>query len=136
MSKPRYRWWGYAKAMLRAYPDGVTTEERTAIESAIEETNRLVDGADRMKVVELGEAYDGKLAQIKLCMNGNKNGQNIEMPFVLKTVEEAPNVQFNIPELANGTVAPEYDNYKVGDTVTLTVTPADGYRVRLIPGYD
>lgn len=53
MSKPRYRWWGYAKAMLRAYPDGVTTEERTAIESAIEETNRLVDGADRMKVVEL-----------------------------------------------------------------------------------
>ena len=53
MSKPRYRWWGYAKAMLRAYPDGVTTEERTAIESAIEETNRLVDGADRMKVIEL-----------------------------------------------------------------------------------
>ena len=89
-----------------------------------------VDGT-RMKVVELGEAYDGKLAQIKLCMNGNKNGQNIEMPFVLKTVEEAPNVQFNIPELANGTVAPEYDNYKVGDTVTLTVTPADGYSQKL-----
>ncbi len=89
-----------------------------------------VDGS-RMKVVELGAEYDGKLAQVKLCMNGNKNGQNIVIPFELKVPEEAPTVQFNIPELANGTVAPEYDNYKVGDTVTLTVTPADGYSQKL-----
>ena len=53
MSKPRYRWWGYVKAMLRAYPKSVTEKERNAIEKAIEETERLVDGADRMKVVEL-----------------------------------------------------------------------------------
>lgn len=54
MSKPRQKWWGYVKAMLRAYPyDKVTTEERTAIEAAIDETRRLVDGEYRMKVVEL-----------------------------------------------------------------------------------
>lgn len=53
MSKPRYRWWGYVKAMLRAYPKNVTEKEKIAIEKAIEETMTLVDGADRMKVVEL-----------------------------------------------------------------------------------
>lgn len=53
MSKPRYRWWGYVKAMLRAYPQGVTAEERVAIEASIEETRRLVDGEDRLKIVDL-----------------------------------------------------------------------------------
>ena len=53
MSKPRYRWWGYAKAMLRAYPRDVTEKERDAIESAINETLGLSDGRDRIKVIEL-----------------------------------------------------------------------------------
>ena len=30
------------------------------------------------------EAFADKLAQIKLCMNGNKTGKNIEIPFELK----------------------------------------------------
>jgi hypothetical protein len=42
-----------------------------------------VDGS-KMATVALGAEYDGKLAQIKLCMNGNKNGKNIEIPFELK----------------------------------------------------
>ena len=42
-----------------------------------------VDGT-KMKDVALGDEYSGKLAQITLCMNGNKNGQNIQMPFELK----------------------------------------------------
>lgn len=53
MSKPRYRWWQYAKNMLRAYPKYVTNGERDAIESAIAETLKLVDGKDRMKVIDL-----------------------------------------------------------------------------------
>ena len=53
MSKPRYRWWGYAKAMLRAYPEDVTEEERNAIDSAINETMELTDGRDRIKVIDL-----------------------------------------------------------------------------------
>ena len=89
-----------------------------------------VDGS-RMKVVELGAEYEGKLAQISLCMNGNKNGQNIVIPFELKVPEEAPTVQFNIPELANGTVTPGYDAYKVGETVTLAVAANAGYSQKL-----
>ena len=42
-----------------------------------------VDGT-KLATVALGAEYDGKLAQIQLCMNGNKNGQNIEIPFELK----------------------------------------------------
>lgn len=42
-----------------------------------------VDG-QLMKTVELGAEYEGKTAQIQLCMNGNKNGQNIEIPFEVK----------------------------------------------------
>ena len=53
MSKPRQKWWGYVNAMLRAYPERVTAEERAAIESAIEVTRRLVDGEDRLKIVDL-----------------------------------------------------------------------------------
>ena len=89
-----------------------------------------VDGS-RMKVVELGAEYEGKLAQISLCMNGNKNGQNIVIPFELKVPEEAPTVKFNIPELANGTVTPGYDAYKVGETVTLAVSANAGYSQKL-----
>ena len=89
-----------------------------------------VDGS-RMKVVELGAEYEGKLAQISLCMNGNKNGQNIVIPFELKVPEEAPTVKFNIPELANGTVTPGYDAYKVGETVTLAVAANAGYSQKL-----
>ena len=42
-----------------------------------------VDGT-KLATVALGAEYDGKLAQIQLCMNGNKNGQNMEIPFELK----------------------------------------------------
>ncbi|MBQ8757871.1 MAG: hypothetical protein IJZ48_06475 [Oscillospiraceae bacterium] len=89
-----------------------------------------VDGSI-MKVIELGAQYDGKLAQVKLCMNGNKNGQNTVIPFELKVPEEAPTVKFNIPELANGTVTPGYDAYKVGETVTLAVSANAGYSQKL-----
>ena len=34
--------------------------------------------------VVLGAEYAGKTAQIKLCMNGNKGVQNLEIPFALK----------------------------------------------------
>ena len=42
-----------------------------------------IDGT-KMATVALGDDYNGKTAQVKLCMNGNKNGQNIEVPFELK----------------------------------------------------
>ena len=42
-----------------------------------------VDGT-KMATVALGAEYAGKTAQIKLCMNGNKGVQNLEIPFALK----------------------------------------------------
>ena len=53
MSKPRYRWWGYDKSMLRAYPEEVNEYERIAIETALSETKKMIDGAHRVKVIEL-----------------------------------------------------------------------------------
>ena len=51
MSKPRDLWWSYARAMIRAYPDRTTSEEREAVQTAIEKTESKVDGRDRMKVI-------------------------------------------------------------------------------------
>ena len=42
-----------------------------------------VDGK-LMKTVALGAEYEGKVTQVTLCLNGCKNGQNIEIPFELK----------------------------------------------------
>jgi hypothetical protein len=42
-----------------------------------------VDGS-LMKTVALGAEYDGKLVQIKLCMNGNSGVKNIVIPFTLQ----------------------------------------------------
>ena len=57
---PRKRWWGYAKAMARAYPgrvgkelDGTALAEFKAVEAAIEVTSRRRDGEARMKVVTM-----------------------------------------------------------------------------------
>lgn len=56
----RKRWWGYAKAMIRAYPgrigkelDGTPLAEFQAVEAAIEVTSRRRDGEARMKVVTM-----------------------------------------------------------------------------------
>ena len=57
---PRKRWWGYAKAMARAYPgrvgqelDGTALAEFQAVEAAIEATRRREDGEARMQLVEM-----------------------------------------------------------------------------------
>lgn len=56
----RKRWWGYAKAMARAYPgrvgqelDGTALAEFRAVEAAIEATRRRKDGEARMQLVEM-----------------------------------------------------------------------------------
>lgn len=53
MSKPRYDWWGYAKGMIRRYPDRVTEDEKRAVETAIAQTRAMRNGQDRITVVEL-----------------------------------------------------------------------------------
>ena len=53
MSKPRFGWWPYVKDMLRRYPDLTNDDETRAVTAAIESTQRLIDGDDRMKVIRM-----------------------------------------------------------------------------------
>lgn len=60
MSKPRYSWWGYIKAVIRRYPSlmdaevsGVAKREKEAVRAAVEATEQLDNGADRLMVVDL-----------------------------------------------------------------------------------
>ena len=88
-----------------------------------------VDGTKMKVFEELGEAYDGKVGGVTLCMNGNKGVENIKIPYTLK--EATPSVQISVAEMENGTVTPKFKNYRVGDTVTLTVAPDAGYSQKL-----
>ena len=87
-----------------------------------------VDG-QLMKTVALGEAYSGKTAQIRLCMNGNTGVQNIAIPFALVTAPETATVA--IPSFEYGTVTADKAVYQIGDTVVLTVAPNEGYNQKL-----
>lgn len=53
MSRPRYDWWSYVKAMIRRYPHAVTQRERCAVEQAIAVTRGLSAGAERMALVDM-----------------------------------------------------------------------------------
>lgn len=53
MSRPRAGWWAYAKYMARHYPDRVNEEEYAAVKEALEETERMRNAADRLKVVNM-----------------------------------------------------------------------------------
>ena len=53
MSKPRYSWWSYVKSMIRRYPDRDNDDELAAVRAAIEQTERMCGGFDRLKVVEM-----------------------------------------------------------------------------------
>lgn len=53
MSKPKAGWWGYAKHMIRRYPDRDNDSERRAVRLALEQTERMTNGADRLKIARL-----------------------------------------------------------------------------------
>lgn len=60
MSRPHYGWWGYVKDIIRRYPSmrgkpltGVALREYEAVQTAIEQTERMSNGHNRLKVVEL-----------------------------------------------------------------------------------
>lgn len=60
MNKHHHPWWSYVKAIIRAYPgqmgkdlSRVETMNYEAVKSAIEATERMENGAERMKVIRL-----------------------------------------------------------------------------------
>ena len=95
-----------------------------------------VNGAEVFTYTMEGVTADNKVTSVGLRHYGNSDIQ-VDIPFVLTVpVEEEPPVYegpvtLNISEFANGTVAADKDSYNVGDTVTLTVSPAEGYFQKL-----
>lgn len=77
-----------------------------------------------------GVTAANKVTSVAIYHYGNK-GQMVQLPFELTEPAEATGVQVSIASMTNGTVTTDKSSYKVGDTVTLTVTPADGYCQKL-----
>lgn len=53
MSEPKYKWWEYAKSVVRRYPERVNENEKRAVQAAIHETQLLPEGKTRMNIVEM-----------------------------------------------------------------------------------
>lgn len=60
MSKPRYDWWSYMKAISRKYYarkgkelHGMAEKEQKAVEAAIEQTRGQANGNERVEVIEM-----------------------------------------------------------------------------------
>lgn len=63
MSNPRCGWWPYAKWMIRVYDEDrripnkkkrrLADDEFSAVETAIEETKKRIDGAERLRLIDL-----------------------------------------------------------------------------------
>ena len=60
MSRPRYYWWGYIKAVIRQYPElkdkevsGVKLREKEAVRAAIERTEALANGSERIEFISM-----------------------------------------------------------------------------------
>ncbi len=88
MSRPRYDWWSYVKGMIRRYPAMAETpmedltpvhrRERSAVQAAIEETERKRTGAERMKVIRL----------VLWDRSHTLEGAAMEIPCHYKTAQE------------------------------------------------
>lgn len=53
MSRPSVGWWGYMKYIVRHYPWAVNEDERRAVAEAVEETERMRAGRDRLEIIRL-----------------------------------------------------------------------------------
>jgi hypothetical protein len=92
--------------------------------------NLLING-NVVKTIDMsgkGIAADTAIDQIKIQVYNF--GYAAEIPYEFKMVED-PTVSVKLPTLANGTVTADKTSYKIGDTVTLTVTPNAGYAQKL-----
>ncbi len=60
MNKQRYTWWPYIKDIIRKYParrsmelHGLDRREQEAVQTAINATERMVNGEARLKIIRL-----------------------------------------------------------------------------------
>ena len=90
MSHPRYDWWGYAKSMIKRYPDKNTENERQAVDRAIAQTKEMENGSDRMAVVRMvlikkTHTIAGAALQIHCC---ERNAQQWHADFIRLVAKE------------------------------------------------
>ena len=96
-------------------------------------SNKLTLSVNGTKVYSYtmsGITADNKVDSFAVIHTGNK-GLHVEVPFALQLDDGRAPTEINIGSMTNGTVTAEQDAYKVGDTVTLTVTPSEGYAQKL-----
>ena len=81
---------------------------------------------DLSKVVASGQpsGIQNETVSVAIRMDGNLN-QDVVIPF--RAVDASVFVELIMDAFENGSVTPNQTVYQVGDTVTLTVTPASGY---------
>ena len=76
MSKPRYNWWSYAKAMIYAFPTDDTDRERTSVEEALTSLTDFDDANNRRQMVELyffeRKNIDEATEKLELCSKTGK----------------------------------------------------------------
>ena len=85
---------------------------------------------DLSKVISTGNASGVEDARIRVAirMDGNLN-KAMEIPFKLMNIGRR--VLIHVDAMTNGKVTTGETNYQLGDTVTLTVTPDNGYSQKL-----
>ena len=80
-----------------------------------------------------GVTIANRVASVSVQHNGNP-GPKIAVPYQVTgpaVPDGSAQVQLNIDTMANGTVVPAASTYRVGQTVTLIVTPNAGYSQKL-----
>ena len=90
MSHPRYDWWGYAKSMIKRYPDKNTENERQAVKRALERTESMTDGQSRLAVVNMvlirkTHTIAGAALEVHSC---ERNAQQWHADFIRLVAKE------------------------------------------------
>lgn len=93
MSRPKYYWFGFVKKLLWRYPEQLKIDHSTlsysaivAIDKALEETERLPNGAERVELIDLlyfKNAYTLEGAALKLHIS-TRLAQNWNSHFIYR----------------------------------------------------
>lgn len=92
MSKTRYIGWSYAKAIIREYgvaDSRLRLKEREAVGKAVKDTQRLIDGKERLKLIDLvfwkkTKTLDGACLT---CFVSKRTGRQWHTDFIRKVCE-------------------------------------------------
>ncbi len=90
--------------------------------------NATLNGEEVTKDQITGDGWEGNSNIVEMEVTGNTNISDITFTIADKP-EEVATFAVNIGEIENGTVEADKTEAQEGETVTLTVTPAEGYQL-------